>query len=207
MRVLLSAFEPYDVWKTNSSWEALVSFLSQHGANPNIITRRYPVDLKKLQSRLGLDLSSGVDAVLHLGQSPGTSQIQLEAIALNVAGVEPLLSEEFGPIVASGPVAYRTHYPIGRWSSDLKSAGIPATVSYHAGTYLCNAAMYLSHHWFARRHETPLVGFIHLPLTSDQAIGDYKGLPSMSTSVSSQAIGYIVDQIVGLPKTLQNKLA
>lgn len=198
MRVLVTAFEPYDVWKMNSSWDALVAYVSHQGANANVLTRRYPVDLTKLQSRLDLDLAQGVDAVLHLGQAPGSSGIQLESIALNIAGVGMNSNNDFGELVHDAPVAYRTRYPVGKWAQELKSTGIPSQVSYHAGTYLCNAAMYLSHHWFARRHEQPLVGFLHLPLTPEQTVGEYAGLPSMSTSVTSHALKWIIDRIFQL---------
>ncbi len=207
MRVLLTAFEPYDVWEKNSSWDALVAFLIERGASSNIVTRRYPVDLAKLQSRLELDLSQGVDAVLHLGQAPGISHLQLESIGLNVAGVGTSPTGEFGAIIEGAPVAYRTRFPVGKWATELQANGIPAKVSYHAGTYLCNAAMFLSHHWFARRHETPLVGFAHLPLTPEQTVGEFSGLSSMPTSLASSALGHIVDRILELPNESQTQLA
>ena len=52
LRVLLTAFEPYDTWEQNSSWEALVTFLHHRGIPQGVTTRRYPVDLIQLQSRL-----------------------------------------------------------------------------------------------------------------------------------------------------------
>ena len=198
MRVLLTAFEPYDHWEKNSSWETLVALVSERGANPNIVTRRYPVDLTKLRSRIESDLSQGIDAVLHLGQSPGISELHLEAIALNVAGVDPMRNGEYEAILDDAPVAYRTSFPIGDWVQDLKSMSIPASVSYHAGTYLCNAAMFLSHHWFACRREKPMVGFIHLPLLPEQVERNGNPGASMSIQQTSQAIGRVLDRILAL---------
>ena len=133
-----------------------------------------------------------------LAKAPGISQIQLEAIALNVAGVGPSKGGEYESIEEGAPIAYRTHYPVGIWAGELRSLGVPANVSYHAGTYLCNAAMFLSHHWFSRRHEKPLCGFMHLPLSPDQATGEFQGIPSMPTSIASQAVGHVVDRILRL---------
>ena len=99
MRILLTAFEPYDIWDQNSSWEALVAFLHHRGTIPGLTTRRYPVDLGLLQERLHKDLSTGYDAVLHLGQFPGASRIQLEAIALNVAGMTEAAGDFFGSLI------------------------------------------------------------------------------------------------------------
>ncbi len=207
MRVLLTAFEPYNQWEKNSSWEALIALLSERGASPNIVTRRYPVDLAKLRSRIETDLSQGVDVVLHLGQAPGISEMHVEAIALNIAGVGALQNGEYRAIVEGAPVAYRTSLPIGDWVNDLNSMGIPASVSYHAGTYLCNAAMFLSHHWFERRQERPLVGFVHLPLTPEQVGSNGIGGPCMSIQQTSQAIGRVIDRILSTQNNAPTQLA
>lgn len=196
MRVLLSAFEPYDVWEQNSSWEALVTFLQHRGTVPGVITRRYPVDLDKLQARLEKDLELGFDAVLHLGQAPGISRVQMEAIALNVAGMTDAAGDFFGPLVPDGPVAYRTDFPLDSWNLSLRSAGIPCSVSFHAGTYLCNAIMYLSHHWHHTRHRKCAIGFLHLPLTPEQVLHSRRDFPSMPREQASEAIGRVLNLIL-----------
>ncbi len=138
MRLLLTAFEPYGPWDTNSSWEALVAYVSENGVASHLVTRRYPVDLDQLKPRLEKDLSQGIDAVLHLGQSPTATDIKLEAFALNVAGIEPNRLGEYDPIIPDGPQAYRTSFPLGLWQRELQAFRISASISYHAGTYLCN---------------------------------------------------------------------
>lgn len=200
MRILVTAFEPYDHWTQNSSWDCLVELLRSRGATPGVTTRRYPVDLGLMRERLYQDLSRGIDAVLHLGQAPGIGQIHLEAIALNVAGITRSQGEEFGPLVYDGPVAYRTEFPVGMWATDLKQSGIPAAVSYHAGTYLCNAIMYLSHHWFEERGIDARVGFIHLPLSDDQVAASGRMHPSLSLATMSKAIGLILDRVRGVQR-------
>ena len=195
LRVLLTAFEPYDIWEQNSSWEALVTYLHNRGTVPGVTTRRYPVDLLKLQSRLEKDLELGFDAILHLGQAPGISRVQMEAIALNVAGMTEAAGDFFGPLVTTGPVAYRTQFPLDHWNQDLRSSGIPCSVSFHAGTYLCNAIMYLSHHWHETRRRKCSIGFLHLPLTPEQVLHSRRDFPSMPREQSAEAIGRILDQI------------
>ena len=119
LRVLLTAFEPYDSWEQNSSWEALITFLHHRGLPPGVTTRRYPVDLAELQSRLDKDLAKGYDAVLHLGQAPGISRVQMEAIAVNVAGMTEAMGDFFGPLVSNAPIAYRTNFPLDQWNLEL----------------------------------------------------------------------------------------
>lgn len=196
LRILLTAFEPYDIWDQNSSWEALVELLHQRGAIPGLTTRRYPVDLDQLQKRLFKDLSAGFDAVLHLGQYPGASRIQLEAIALNVAGMTEAAGDYFGPLIADGPVAYRTMFPLDQWHRELMSLGIPSAVSFHAGTYLCNAVMYLTHYWMQQHGLAKPAGFLHIPLTPEQVLRSHRDLPSMPKTQSAEAISRVLDMIM-----------
>ena len=172
MSILVTAFDVYDRWDENSSWTALTEYLREYGVASDIRTRRYPVHLDQMRSRLEADLARGVDGVIHLGQSPGSTTLLLESIAVNVAGNTRLPGEEFGPLVEDGPVAFRSRCPLGLWCQQLRHHRVPAEVSYHAGTYLCNAIMYLTH-WYLHRWSLPIpVVFVHLPLLPRQAVAD-----------------------------------
>ena len=48
-RVLLTAFEPYDRWKANASWLALVQLTQHLPDEPQITTRLYPVDFAEMK--------------------------------------------------------------------------------------------------------------------------------------------------------------
>ncbi len=196
MRVLISAFEPYGEWDQNASWDVLVEYLREYRTHPSVVTRRYPVSLHPMAEKLHADLAQGYDVVLHLGQAPGSSQIQLETIALNVAGMTRDAADHFGELLEGAPVAYRTELPMGIWAAELRKHGIPTRVSYHAGTYLCNAAMFLSLHWYQQRTRSAPVGFVHFPLTHEQSLTAGRALPSLSTKEMAWALKYIVDQVI-----------
>jgi pyroglutamyl-peptidase len=202
VRILLTAFEPYDQWSSNSSWETIVELLRVRGTIPNVITRRYPVSLTRFQERLEVDLARGFDSIIHLGQAPGISQIHLEAIAINVAGVTEAEGADFGDLVVGGPVGYRSKFPLGAWASYLRQSGIPARVSYHAGTYLCNAALYLSHHWLETHGKTGRVAFIHLPLSDQQVRESGRSLASMPLDTMVKAVGLLLDRMRGVQAEL-----
>jgi pyroglutamyl-peptidase len=197
MRVLLTAFDSYDQWPTNSSWMALVEYLRTRQSSIELTTRRYPVELSAMQAKLNEDLQRGYDAVMHLGQAPGAGVVRLESIALNIGGLVDNSNEELGMLVASAPLAYRSSMPIGRWVEKLRQARVPACVSYHAGTYLCNAIMYLSHHWFAQQKLDVPVGFMHLPLASEQVSSEGPHLPSLPLSTLSRAIDVVMSELEG----------
>jgi len=63
-------------------------------------------------------------------------------------------------IVAGGPLALRTSWDARSVARTLNESGLPAVASFHAGTYACNAALYLAIHALA---EHTRVGFLHIP--------------------------------------------
>lgn len=199
MRVLLTAFEPYGEWPTNSSWLTLVELLRQRPPNNLLVTRRYPVDFVRMQAALHKDLAQNYDAVLHLGQAPGAATVRLETIAINAGGSITANGLGLDQLVVAGPEAYRTRMPLERWTEQLREKSIPTQVSYHAGTYLCNAIMYLSHHWMAEAERLTPVGFIHLPLTTQQVARSSQVLPSLPVETLALAIGSILEDIETLP--------
>jgi pyroglutamyl-peptidase len=194
--LLITAFEPYDRWQENSSWLALVELTRELPPGAKVVTRRYPVDFQETRSRLADDLAADYDFALLLGQAPGLGRIHLEAIGVNVAGHSSLLPDQFQPLIPEGPAAYRSQLPLAQWAAEVRQLGIPCQVSYHAGTYLCNAALYLTHHIAHEQRLKTRAAFIHLPLAPSQVLADRQDLPTMPSSLCAEAIGHIVRQLV-----------
>lgn len=187
-RILITAFEPYDRWKENSSWLALIDLTSWYEGDLEIATRRYPVDLPKLKAQLEDDLARNFDFAIHLGQSPGAAVIKLESVGLNMrTNGEPLLVD--------APTAYRSTLDLEGCLERLTDAGIPAKISHHAGTYLCNAALFLSQHFSEMMGRRTQSVFIHLPLTPGQVAAEGSALASMSTPMQSAAIALVADHL------------
>ncbi|TWT80980.1 Pyrrolidone-carboxylate peptidase [Planctomycetes bacterium CA13] len=189
-RVLLTAFEPYDRWPDNSSWLALVDLTRWYDGAVEIVTRRYPVELTRMSEQLRKDLQDDYDLAIHLGQSPGSPLIKLESIGLNVRsdGTE---------LLQDSPAAYRSPLSLDRCNKVLLNAGIPCEVSHHAGTYLCNAALYLSQHYSYSFGMKTKSAFVHLPLSPAQVARDFDRLPSMSTPMVSAALAMIIEELKG----------
>ncbi len=187
-RVLITAFEPYDRWPENSSWLALMDLTRWYDGDAEITTRRYPVDLTRMSESLRKDLQGNFDFAIHLGQSPGSTLIKLEAVGLNVRS-------DGSPLIQDAPEAYRSSLPLDQCSRALTAAGIPNDISHHAGTYLCNAALYLSQHYAQsfglRTHSL----FVHIPLSPGQAAVDSGKPASLSTPMSSAAVAMVLQQL------------
>lgn len=189
----MTAFGPYEGYSDNASWHALMEFAKHLPQGPiQVRTRLYPVDFDLVRERLREDLSADYDYAIHLGQAPGSAQVQLEAIGLNVGGSTSQRSEECRPLVHDGPVAYRSRLPLAELARELREQGIPAGVSYHAGTYLCNATLYLAHYWSEKLGLHTQAMFVHLPLTPAQAIQGRSAIPSMATPMAAQALHGII---------------
>lgn len=195
-RILLTAFEPYDCWPENSSWLALIEFTKRLDAGAKVTTRLYPTDLAAAAQRLEDDLAGEHDYVLHLGQAPGAAQLRLEAIGVNVATESAGHPDQVRTLVPDGPVAYRSQLPLAQWAEMLRQAGIPASVSYHAGTYLCNAILYLSHYYVEQRSLPTQVAFIHVPLDTSQVARVQRELPALPTAVCAEALRIVVGELV-----------
>lgn len=191
-RVLLTAFEPYDQWPENSSWLTLIDLTSWLDSPSTVVTRRYPVELQAASERLRKDLLDRYDFAIHLGQVPGGPVIKLESTGLNVR-------TDGEPLVPGAPAAYRTALPLSSFRDELLSAGIPAEISHHAGTYLCNAAFYLSQHYAAQLHLPTVSLFIHLPLTPPQVARSGKSLPSCDVRLMSQAVAAVIQRLESTP--------
>lgn len=200
--ILLTAFEPYDRWTENASWLALVEFTRELArdlpAGAKVVTRRYPVDFEAVRANLADDLAADYDYALHLGQAPGISRIHLESIGINVGGHSSQTPDQYQPLVAGGPAAYQTALPLSEWSSQIRGLGIPCQVSYHAGTYLCNALLYLTHHVIATGRLKTKAAFIHLPLAPEQVLAERQDWPSLPSALAAEAIRSIVRDLAGL---------
>ena len=196
--VLITAFEPYDRWLENSSWLALVELTRDLPTNVTVVTRRYPVDFDAARSRLLDDLAANYDFALHLGQAPGISRVHLEMVGVNVGGNSSQTADQYQPLVPGGPPAYQSSLPLAEWSARIRELGIPCQVSYHAGTYLCNALLYLTHHIAAERGLKTRGAFIHLPLAPQQVLVERQDWPSLPSASCAEAIRLIANELLAL---------
>ena len=187
-RILITAFEPYDRWPANSSWLTLMDLTRWYDGDAEITTRRYPVDLTRMSENLRKDLQPNFDFAIHLGQAPGSTIIKLESVGLNVRS-------NGSPLISNAPEAYRSGLRLEPCHLGLVAAGIPSEISHHAGTYLCNAALYLSQHYSKSYGLRTKSLFLHIPLAPAQAAADKGNPASMSTPMASAAVAMVIQHL------------
>ena len=193
--VLLTAFEPYDEWTSNASWLALVELTKESAPDVEVTTRLYPVDFDGFQSAMATDLERDFDVALHLGQAPGSGGIDLESVGINMGGNRLQIPEEYQPLVEDGPVAYRSTLPLAAWARTLRASGIPARLSFHAGTFLCNATLYFSHYLAEKMGLKTQSAFLHIPLDPSQVVDHRQNLASQPAPITAAAVRILLDEV------------
>ena len=191
MKILVTGFEPFGTDKINPSWEA-VKQLPENIAGNEVIKKEFPVVFDSCYELIGkLINAEHPDAILHIGQAGGRTCITPEFVAINQrngidnAGIE----YHDAKIFDEAPDAYFTTLPVKRMTDRLHASGIPAKISYTAGTYVCNNLMYSSLHYINRNKLNIACGFVHIPFSAEQAvIHGSGGYPFMDIRTSAQAV-------------------
>lgn len=189
--ILLTGFEPFAGDELNPSAAIALALdgtlIGAHRVQARILPCAFGAALQVLQQALD---STAPEVVISLGQAGGRSEISVERVAINVddaripdnAGAQPV--DE--PVLAAGPAAYFSSLPIKAVVAGLRDAGLPASVSQTAGTFVCNHVFYgLMHACVARPGVQ--AGFIHVPWLPEQVV-HRPGQASMALALQVQAI-------------------
>jgi pyroglutamyl-peptidase len=145
VKILVTGFVPWGKNRVNPSG-LLASEVGGHVL---------PVDFDRASRELRrLIRTTRPRAIVMMGLAPGRKRINLEVVALNF---------EHHPrgwrrIRKGGPLALMSRLPVDRLLQRLKKARVPATVSFHAGTFVCNRVFYEA----LTASKVPC-GFVHVP--------------------------------------------
>lgn len=207
-RVLLTGFEPFGGEAINPSWEAVRALDGWRVADATVHARRIAcVFGQALQ-----ELDAAIDElqptlVIAVGQAGGRAEITPERVAINIddgricdnAGCQPI--DE--PVVAGAPAAYFSTLPIKAIVRDLRTAGVPASVSNSAGTFVCNHLFFGLMHRLAMRGPAGVRGgFVHIPFLPEQA-ARWPGQPSMALAAVVDALRVAVGTSLAVHQDLR----
>lgn len=183
MKILVTGFDPFGKETINPAIEA-VKRLEDEIAGAHIIKLEIPTiahtSLKVIEKAIA---EYEPDMVLSIGQAGGRSDITVERIGINIddyriqdnAGNQPVDEKIF----EDGPAAYFVNLPIKAMVKSMREAGIPASISNTAGTFVCNHVTYGVRYLLEKRGKGQKSGFIHIPYLPSQVI-DKPGQPSMA---------------------------
>lgn len=183
MKVLVTGFDPFGGESINPAIES-VKKLPNRIEDAEIVKLEVPTVFGRSFTCLREAIErENPDVVLCVGQAGGRSHITVERVAINL--MDARIADNDGnspmdePIVAGGPAAYFTNFPIKAMVHEMTADGIPASLSYTAGTFVCNALMYTALHESALRGGKMRAGFIHIPYLPEQ-VATKAGVASMA---------------------------
>ena len=167
MKVLVTGFDPFGGDKVNPAYEA-VKKMPDEISGAEIIKVEVPTVFEK------------------------SSQVVKEARIPDNEGNQPFDTA----LEENGPAAYFTSLPIKAMTKNVQDHGLPAYISYTAGTFVCNDIMYRLLHLIETQFPAIRGGFIHVPFSPDQVIDRPVGTPSMSLEDIASSLTYAVEAAV-----------
>ena len=178
-KLLITGFDPFGGASVNPAREAVMAL-------PDVVGD-YTLTKLEIPTVFGLAAETVLraaealcpDVILCVGQAGGRAAITPEVVAINLR--EASIPDNAGnqpknmPVVENAPAAYFSTLPVRAMAEGVKAAGIPCSLSYSAGVFVCNDLLYtLLHHYDGTDTR---VGFVHIPYLPEQAWEGVASLP------------------------------
>ncbi|MGX7262945.1 pyroglutamyl-peptidase I [Enterococcus crotali] len=200
MKVLITGFDPFGGDAINPAYEA-VKMIPDEVAGAQVVKLEIPTVFKESGELLKAVIKElEPDIVICVGQAGGRSAVSLEQVAINLAearipdnnGEQPIGEK----LEETGETAYFTSLPIKAMMKNIQAHGLPAYISYTAGTFVCNAIMYRLLYMINNEFTDVKGGFIHVPFESAQVIDRFVETPSMPLETIAQSLIYAIEAAV-----------
>lgn len=192
MKLLLTAFDPFGGETVNPALEAVKLVADQIG-NVNVVKLEVPTVFRKSIATVAEAIEKEKpDVVLCIGQAGGRYDLTPERVAINLDDARIKDNEGNQPIdtviFEDGEPAYFTTLPIKAMVQSIRAAGIPASVSNTAGTFVCNHLMYGVLYTLAKKYPGVRGGFMHVPFIPTQVVNRPTPAPSLSMELIAKGI-------------------
>jgi len=157
-----------------------------------IVKRKLPVSFRRFSAPLEAAIEEErPDGLICVGLAGGEDKVSVERVGINL--MEARIPDNDGfqpfdtPIRPDGDTAYFSTLPVKRMAKAVESRGIACCVSYSAGTFVCNAALYTGLYLSSRRYRFMKCCFIHVPYdeTMEEALA---GQPFMKRETLTEAL-------------------
>ncbi|MEG2288403.1 MAG: pyroglutamyl-peptidase I [Clostridium sp.] len=200
MKVLITGFDPFGGSTINPAYEA-VKMLPDNICEAEIIKLEistvFGAGAKKVDEAIE---DNNPDIVICVGQAGGRAGITPEFIGINFKDARIADNKGNQPvdevIYKDGENAYFTKLPVKAIVKKLKENNIPASVSYTAGTYVCNDVMYSLLYLIDKKYPTIRGGFIHVPFDTSQVLEMPPTTPSMPISMISKGLKFAIEATI-----------
>lgn len=168
---LLTGFEPFGGDAANPSGEAVHLVAARWNGPENLVTAVLPVTFTGAQARLReLIATHRPDVVIAAGLAGGRARIAIERVAVNLVDARIPDNDGAQPIdeqsVTGAPSAHFATLPVKEIARRLTAAGVPAELSYSAGTFVCNHVFFTA---LEAAASGTRAGFVHVPWSAEHA--------------------------------------
>ncbi len=200
IRVLVTGFEEFGDEPINPSRILVTKLDGQVLGRAQIYGFVLPVSYSRVR-RITKYLLENIDpdVVLSFGLSLQRTVVSVERIALNYAYSR--IPDNDGvvlnhvKIIDNGPIALESTINVFKTTELFLENGVPAIVSYHAGTFLCNYVFYLMLYYSINSERK--VGFIHIPYTHRDVINMLGGSkPRIAPSIDGDKLLQAIRKLV-----------
>lgn len=199
MRILITGFEPFGGDSVNPSADLVQALAAVSLPSLDLAAAILPCAFRAMPLALRAAIERyEPEAILSFGLAGGRAGLSVERVAINV--IDARIADNEGarpldePVIAGGPAAYFSTIPIKAVFARVREAGIPVAVSQTAGTFVCNAALYVALHLAATAYPGIRSGFIHVPFlpSMPEAIA---GAPSLNFGMLQDAGKIILETL------------
>lgn len=203
-KILITGFEPFNRQSINPSKQLVDALEPPQG----VALRKaiLPVEYKGAELLLkNIVCKEKPDIILSIGQAGNVPHISVETTAINIdsslsADGKNILPDNSGYapidqfISPDNPNAFFSSLPTRAMVDAVNKEGIPAALSYSAGTFVCNHVMYIGC-LISHQSKTISSGFVHVPFLPEQIshLQDRTSKYSMPFSDMKRAMKIILD--------------
>ena len=178
-KLLITGFDPFGGDSVNPSWEA-VRLLPDAVGEIEVTKACIPTVFGKgADAVLALAKELEPDFIICVGLAKGRKAVTPEVVGINLREAGIADNEGNVPkntsVVTEAPAAYFATLPVREMVEAIKAQGIPASLSFTAGAFVCNDVLYTLLHKYSR--SSVQVGFIHVPFVDDGSESDVFSMP------------------------------
>ena len=199
MKILVTGFDPFGGEPINPAIES-VKKLPDNIAGAEIIKLEIPTVRKKSLEKIEKAINEhNPDVILSIGQAGGRFDISIERVGINLDDFRipdnegnQIIDE---PIFLDGENSYFVKLPVKAMVQNVQKNNIPASVSYTAGTFVCNHVLYGVLYLIEKKYKGKKSGFIHIPFLPQQVV-DKRNMPSMELNTIVKGLTAAIEAIV-----------
>lgn len=199
MKILVTGFDPFGGEPINPAIES-VKKLPDNIAGAKIIKLEIPTVRKKSLEKIEKAINEhNPDVILSIGQAGGRFDISIERVGINLDDFRipdnegnQIIDE---PIFPDGENSYFVKLPVKAMVQNVQKNNIPASVSYTAGTFVCNHVLYGVLYLIEKKYKGKKSGFIHIPFLPQQVV-DKRNTPSMELNTIVKGLTAAIEAIV-----------